>query len=240
MSVLVENRERSLTEDARAVAWWVLVGAGSGAIAGFLVGGVGGRLAMLLLRLTSPDVVRGVISDDGFEIGVVSARTLQLFLAMTMLGAGAGITYAAVRGAIPRRLRVPAWTLFTGVAGGASIVHREGVDFTLLEPAVLAVALFVALPALGGLVAALLVERWARLDPAEHRHLLLGLVVAALAGTFALLVGVGVGAVALLLRRRHRLGRVVADAARVVVPAGLTAVIGLAAVDLAGDVAAIL
>jgi hypothetical protein len=227
-------------DDARAVAWWVLVGAGSGAIAGFLVGGVGGRLAMLLLRLTSPDVVTGVVSDDGFEIGVVSTRTLQLFLAMTMLGAGAGITYAAVRTAIPRHLRVPAWTLFTGVAGGASIVHREGVDFTLLEPAALAVALFVALPALGGLVAALLVERWVSLDPGAHPRLRVCLAAAALAGTFALVFGVTVGAVALLLRRRHRLGHLVAGAARVVVPAGLTASIALAAVDLAGDVAAIL
>jgi hypothetical protein len=229
-----------LAADARGVAWWVLVGAGLGAIAGFLVGGVGGRLAMLLLRLTSPDVVAGVISDDGFEIGVVSARTLQLFLAVTMLGAGAGITYAAVRGAIPRRLRVPAWATFTGVAGGASIVHREGVDFTLLEPAALAVALFVALPAVAGLVAALLVERWVDIEPAEHPRLRVCLAVVALAGTFALLFGVAVAVVALLLRRRRRLGHVVAGAARVVVPAGLAASIGLAAVDLAGDLAAIL
>src|ERR1044071_7492543 len=62
----------TVRQDAAAVAWWVLVGAASGAIAGALVGGIGGRLAMLLLRLTSPDAVTGMISDDGFEIGVVS------------------------------------------------------------------------------------------------------------------------------------------------------------------------
>ena len=40
---------------------------------GVLVAGVGSRLAMLLLRLTSPDAVSGVTSgiesDDGFTIG---------------------------------------------------------------------------------------------------------------------------------------------------------------------------
>ena len=76
----------TVRRDAAAVAWWVLVGAASGAIAGALVGGVGGRLAMLLLRLTSPDDVIGMTSDDGFEIGVFSFDTAQLVLAMAMLG----------------------------------------------------------------------------------------------------------------------------------------------------------
>ncbi len=44
--------------------------------AGFLVGlpviGLGSRLAMLLLRLTSPDAVIGATSDDGFTIGKVT------------------------------------------------------------------------------------------------------------------------------------------------------------------------
>ena len=64
-----------LREDARAVAWWVLVGVAAGAIAGLLVGGIGGRLAMLLLRLTSPDSVIGMRSDDNFEIGVLTTES---------------------------------------------------------------------------------------------------------------------------------------------------------------------
>jgi len=67
----------TVRQDAAAVAWWVLVGAASGAIAGALVGGIGGRLAMLLLRLTSPDAVTGMISDDGFEIGVDVDQLLE-------------------------------------------------------------------------------------------------------------------------------------------------------------------
>ena len=87
----------AVSDDASAVAWWVLVGVGSGAIAGFLIGGVGGRLAMLLLRLTSPDLVIGMTSDDGFEIGVLSTSTLGLLAGMTLLGAVNGLLYAALR-----------------------------------------------------------------------------------------------------------------------------------------------
>ena len=137
----------ALGADLRAVTWWVLVGLAAGAIAGGLVGGIGGRLAMLLLRLTSPEDVIGMTSDDGFEIGVFTFDTLQLVLAMAMLGGINGVLYAAFRGAIPPRVRLPLWSLFAAALGGANIVHEDGVDFTFLEPAALAVALFVAYPA---------------------------------------------------------------------------------------------
>ena len=150
----------TVRQDAAAVAWWVLVGAGSGAIAGALVGGIGGRLAMLLLRLTSPDAVTGMISDDGFEIGVVSFDTAQLVLAMAMLGAINGVLYAALRNAIPAELRLPLWTFFAAVLGGASVVHEDGVDFTLLEPAALASRSSLLLPGAAAAVVVLLVERW--------------------------------------------------------------------------------
>ena len=52
---------------------------------------------MLLLRLTSPESVIGLTSDDGFEIGVVTAKTLSFILGMTFLGAGSGVLYAALR-----------------------------------------------------------------------------------------------------------------------------------------------
>ena len=55
--------------DAGFLGRWILLGAGAGAISGALIGGVGGRIAMLVLRLTSSDLLRGAITDDGFEIG---------------------------------------------------------------------------------------------------------------------------------------------------------------------------
>ena len=58
---------------ALAIPWEVAerlrVLAVAGIPLGVLVGGIVGRVAMLVLRLTSPDSVRGVESDDGFTIG---------------------------------------------------------------------------------------------------------------------------------------------------------------------------
>lgn len=217
--------------EAREVAWWVLVGAAAGAIAGFAVGGVGGRLAMLLLRLTSPDVVVGVTSDDGFEIGVVTLDTVQLVLATTMLGAVNGVLYAALRGALPRRLRLPLWVSFAAALGGATIVHEDGVDFTLLEPASLAVALFVALPAAAAAVVVLLVERWSRVEAWSDRRLAVGLSVAAAAGTFAVGFAAAVWAGAVLLRRAG-LHDPVLRAGRVAVPAALVVVVAVSGWEL--------
>jgi len=229
----------SLRADARAVAWWVLVGAGAGAIAGFLVGGVGGRLAMLLLRLTSPEDVLGVVTDDGFEIGVVTTQTFGLVFAMTMLGALNGILYAALRGAIPGRLRVPLWGLFAAAAGGATFVNEDGVDFVLLEPAVLAVVLFVGLPGLAAVLVAVLVERWIERDPATDRALVAVLVVGAIAGTIALVVAVVIGAMALAIRRADA-ASAVQRVARVVVPLALVALTLYAGVDLANKASRII
>jgi hypothetical protein len=213
----------TVRRDAAAVGWWVLVGAAAGAVAGALVGGVGGRLAMLLLRLTSPDDVIGMTSDDGFEIGVVSLDTAQLVLAMAMLGGINGVLYAALRGAIPRNLRLPLWSVFAAALGGASIVHDDGVDFAFLEPAALAIALFVLLPGAAAAMVVLLVERWMLLEPWSDRRLSIGLCIGAVAGTFALGFA-GLVAAGALVVRRAGLDSLLARVARLAVPAALVAV----------------
>ena len=38
----------------RVAAWWLLVGTASGAVVGLVIGGIGGRLAMLVLRQRPP------------------------------------------------------------------------------------------------------------------------------------------------------------------------------------------
>jgi hypothetical protein len=140
--------------DAGFLLRWTLLGTAAGGVAGLLVGGVGGRLAMLLLRLTSPDLVVGVQSDDGFTIGRVSFSTIFLLLVTGAIGALGGIAYVALRGFVPSRLRVAVWTIVSGAVGGAVILHADGVDFRLLEPSWLACALFVVIPAGGGAVTA--------------------------------------------------------------------------------------
>lgn len=231
---------QTLGDEARAVAWWVLVGAAAGAIAGFLVGGVGGRLAMLVLRLTSPDTVVGLTSDDGFEIGILSADTFRLLLGMAAAGAVNGVAYAALRGVIPRRVRLPLWSLLTAVLVGSAVVHSDGVDFTLIEPAALAITLFVLLPGAAAALVVVLVERWIGLEPVEHRRLVATLACAALLGTLALLVAAVVGLVSLLVRRVSGLAALLRAVARVAVPVVLVVLVVLGCADLVRDVSAIL
>ncbi len=120
---------------------------------GVVVGGLGGRLAMLVLRLTSPDSVRGVTSDDGFIIGEI---TLGGTYSLLGLGAFVGLIGAAAYRWVSPWLLGPQWfRRFTVAAAssavvGSMLVHADGVDFTLLKPTWLAVALFVALPGVFG------------------------------------------------------------------------------------------
>jgi hypothetical protein len=246
MSAVVEKP--SLRASVRGavwiVTWRMLVGLGAGAIAGVLVGGVGGRLAMLLLRLTSPDAVIGLTSDDGFEIGVVSLQTFNLVAATAMVGGIVGVLYAVVRAAIPARLRVPTWTALWAIVGGAAVVHDDGIDFTLIEPAALAIALFVVLPGAGAAVVALLAERWSDEPPWQRRRLSVVLGVCALAGTFAVVFAFAAGAIVFLVTAAiDRLGPVenpLQKVARVVVPVAMCLIAALAAVDLVRDSARIL
>jgi hypothetical protein len=145
---------------------WVLMVAGIST--GVLVAGVGSRLAMLVLRLTSPDAVVGVKSDDGFEIGRFTLGGTNSLLA---LGAVVGIIGAAAYRAVQPWLLGPSWfqrltvAAASGVVVGSMLVHADGIDFRLLKPLWLAVGLFVALPALFGVAMAAAVDRAVDVEP---------------------------------------------------------------------------
>lgn len=117
----------------------------------FCVGGLS-RLAMSLLASRNPQA-HGRLSDDGFEMGVV---TLDGSLNLASVGIAVGVigwlTYLIAR----PLLFGPTWfhwfclSIPPGVVAASLIVHPEGVDFTVLGPLWLAVALFVAVPAAYG------------------------------------------------------------------------------------------
>jgi hypothetical protein len=140
-----------------------------GVISGALVGGVGGRLAMLVLRLTSDDSLHGIETDDGFVIGQISTATLFLVLFTIVLGVLGALFYLAVRAWIPAGARALLAGVFGGIVGGAAFIKSDGIDFRLLEPLPLAIALFIALPAAYGVVMSLLVERNLRDAAATER-----------------------------------------------------------------------
>lgn len=132
----------------------------AGAIAGLVWGGLGGRIAMRVAFVTSDDNVAGLTSDDGFEIGRFSGDTVFLLVAMTIAGAIFGAGYGLAR----MILRGPGWLVTFGIgattaaAVGASIVRTDGIDFRLLDPLWLLVAMFIFLPAAWGVTVVRLTE----------------------------------------------------------------------------------
>jgi hypothetical protein len=162
--------QRLGSSDLPAAGATLAAGVTGGFACGSLIGGVGGRLAMLLLRLTSDPTLRGVRTDDGFTIGRVSSETLFLLGVTAALGMAGGVFYLVVRGWIPRRGRVPAMTVFFGLVGGAGLISPHGLDFNAIEPLPLAVGLFVAIPVAYGAAMPWLTERLLREDSSLRRR----------------------------------------------------------------------
>ena len=191
----------------------ILVVAGVGV--GIVAIGFGSRLAMLVLRLTSPDSVIGVESDDGFTIG---QTTLAGTYNLVQLGAGLGFLGAAAYVVVAPWLIGPGWFrrvtvgLTAGALVGSAVIVPGGIDFTELEPTWLAASLFVALPTLVGVLLTLAVDAVARPGSWTSRRpwlwllplLLLALVPLTVPAVAVLLLVVAV----LLTLRRLLLGRI--------------------------------
>ena len=213
---------------------------------GVLVGGVVGRLAMGILRVTSPDHVVGVTSDDGFEIGQV---TLAGTYSLVGIGAAAGLIGVAAYRAVAPWLIGPSWfrglttAAGSGAVVGSMLLHADGVDFTLLGPTWLAIGLFVALPALFGAVVGPVVDRVAGPGSWTRRPWLVWLLPVALVACFPPIVVLVVVAAAILavwslLREEAREAGGRRPVALLVRGAWLAvAVLGL--VSLVGDIRAI-
>lgn len=145
----------------------------AGTVLGVLVGGVGGRLAMMLLAALNPRAA-GITSDDGFTIDEFTIEgTAQLLGAAWQFGLLGAFAYAILRGLMigPRWFRVMSVSLASGVVVGAVLVHTGGVDFTLLQPVPLTVGLFLGIPAVYAALLTLVAEHWLAKDgwPARGR-----------------------------------------------------------------------
>ena len=116
---------------------------------GLLVGGIGGRLAMMLLARLNPEA-EGVTSDDGFTIGQLTGDTLNLLVLGTLFGVLGGGVHLVLRHLMigPRWFRLTSYTVGPAVVVGSQIVHSTGVDFTVLDPPLLSIALFLLIPGL--------------------------------------------------------------------------------------------
>ncbi|MEO6204978.1 MAG: hypothetical protein ABIO67_06305 [Mycobacteriales bacterium] len=138
----------------------------AGALSGLLVGGVGGRLTMMLLARLNPEA-SGIRSDDGFIIGRFTfGNTLNLLAVGFALGLFGAAIYVLVRGLLigPRWFQILSISVGPALVVGNLLVHTDGVDFTRIDPAVLAIALFVLLPGVYAVMLTVLAERWAGPD----------------------------------------------------------------------------
>lgn len=138
----------------------------AGALVGLLVGGVGGRLAMMALARLNP-AADGLTSDDGFVIGQVTlAGTLNLLAAGTFLGVLGAAIYAVLRALMigPRWFQVLSIAVGPAVVVGEQLVHTDGVDFTLLNPPWVPITLFLLIPGLYAALLTVVAERWLEPD----------------------------------------------------------------------------
>ena len=155
---------RGLLRSARALAACLL----AGAAAGFLVGGIGGRLVMRILAVAE-EGNRGITTDAGFVSGSFSlSGTIELVGFVTVFtGFAGGVLYVIVRRWLPSRMRwrIPAWGLLL-LLFSRGFPIEDSFDFRVFGPAGLAVALFGVFPFLYAAAQVPLAERLDRYVPA--------------------------------------------------------------------------
>jgi hypothetical protein len=139
-------------------AQYVVQGLFWGALSGLIFAGILGRLAMFILRLTSDPALAGTKTDNDFTIGAITTDSLSLLALGSVAGAFGGAIYTFFRGWVPPRFRLTAAGVFAAVGIGTLVIEPHGVDFTVVEPHALALAMFIAIPAGYGVTAAWLIE----------------------------------------------------------------------------------
>lgn len=146
---------------------------------------------MRILALADSDA-RGTLTEAGNRVGEITAGgTLALILFVGIpVGLAAGLLVFLVRRWLPSRLvwRGLALSLVLLALLAGTVIDADNVDFLILEPAGLAVALFGALFFLAGYALAVLADRWAPgVPPVFYRR---GVTVV---GAIVLAVVVGLG-----------------------------------------------
>ena len=137
----------------------------AGITTGALVAGLVSRFAMMLLRVTSPDRVNGLQSDDDFTIGRFTlAGTYNLIALGAIVGIIGFFVYRLVKPWLlgPQWFRRATLGIASGVVAGSMLIHADGIDFTVLKPKWLAISLFIALPALFAVVMGMMVDSVSR------------------------------------------------------------------------------
>ena len=190
----------------RRYFWWANVVSFSALVAAVLAAWPGGRLAMRVLALTSPDSAQGQRTEAQFIVGVPTFEGSMALLLFGGFPAGycAALLYVLLRRWLPAgRLAGPLLGVLLLVWLGVLLdpLRANNIDFDIVGPGWLAVALFSGLAVLQGAVVAAAAGWWSERVPLwrggsfkYYLPLFLGSLVFPPAG-----LTIGVGALLLLL-----------------------------------------
>lgn len=154
----------------RRYVWYVTVAVGSGAVAGLLVAGAGGRLAMRLLAVTANDAAQGRTTEAEEVVGRITVGGTIGFMIFSALffGVLSGALYLLVRRWLPG-----GW--LGGLAfGGLLLVmaatridplRADNPDFDIVGPGWVATVAFGALVLAHGVLVAGLAGRYSQVLP---------------------------------------------------------------------------
>jgi hypothetical protein len=135
----------------------------AGLVVGIVVAGLGSRLVMRLLAVADPDAF-GTVTENGNVVGEITfGGTLALLIFVGIpAGVVAGLTVFAVRRWLPpgQPWRGLAFTALLLALPGRTVIDPENIDFRLLSPTGLAIALFGLLFFAAGFWLPSLAHRW--------------------------------------------------------------------------------
>ncbi|MGI9825436.1 hypothetical protein [Agromyces sp. Marseille-Q5079] len=158
----------------RTYLWWATLFTVIATASTVLIVGAGGRLVMRALAMTSPEAT-GRITEAQATVGEISPEgtaTYLLFGALPFAFASA-LLYLIVEPWLPRgRLGGPVFgvTVFIAVSPFVDPLRAENIDFDLVGPGWLAIALFGALSVAQGAALAAIAGRLSRSLPIVSRH----------------------------------------------------------------------
>lgn len=171
--------ERTVEETARRFAWYAALALTGGVIAGVLVIGAGGRLAMRLLAVTAGDGAQGQLTEADEIVGRISVDGTIGFILFNGIFGGIVFSWPYL---IMRRFLPPgplggaAFGLGLLVVLGTTIdpLRPENPDFDIVGPGWVAVVAFSALAVAFGVALSAVMARlsqWLPLVTADRRVL---------------------------------------------------------------------
>ena len=154
--------------------WYLAAGVTSGVAAGIAIAGAGGRLAMRLMAVTSPDAAQGVETEAQETVGRITAGGSAGFVLFTALffGLATGVIYLLIRRWLPGgRLGGLVYGLLLLVLFSTRIdpLRADNRDFDIVGPSGVALAAFGALVVVHGMAVAAIAARYAAALPLIRR-----------------------------------------------------------------------